>query len=174
VRPPPLSFPCAPEASPARSRTGSERALPPARVTSGRRRGWASRTARTSPSRSDLPLDALAANSVFPAVSRTTCRHRCCLRGNTKQCGWSVLGPVKNRIPKPSTFPHCGFAAPCGCDEAERQGHGQAPRDGHLLSERRRMGLDLFVVRATRSREGVLEQGQRAPIRAYRTRESGQ
>ena len=81
----------------------------------------------------------------------------------------------KNRIPEPfpPTFPHCGFAAPCRCDEAGRQDHGQAPRDGHLLSERRRMGLDLFIVRTTRSRKGVLEQGQRPPSRAYRTRESG-
>ena len=97
-------------------------------------------------------------------------------RGDTrKRAGVRSSVNLKNRIPKPfpPTFPRSGFAAPCSCDEAERQDHGQAPRNGHLLSERRRMGLDLFVVRTTRSREGVLEQGQRPPSRAYRTRESG-
>ena len=79
--------------------------------------------------------------------------------------GAELAGSVGSAFQKP---------APCGRDEAERQDHGQAPRDGHLLSERRRMGLDLFVVRTTRSREAVLEQGHRAPCRAYRTRESGQ
>ena len=82
--------------------------------------------------------------------------------GVRNKAGWvNASARLKNRIPKPfrPTFPHCEFAAPCGRDEVERQDHGQAPRDGHVLSERRRMGLDLFVVRTTRSREGVLGAG---------------
>ena len=96
--------------------------------------------------------------------------------GTTSTSMTPLFSRLKIRIPKPfpPTFPHCGFAAHCGRDEAERHDHGQALRDGHLLSERRRMGLDLFVVRTTRSREGVVEHGQRAPSRVCRTRESGQ